>query len=83
MSSSPVSDPISPNSASSSKGGRRHSRKNKMSRKNNRMTMHPGCCEATFHGLNKWYEMEFEKLGWMVLAKSRGHTDKITAYMNS
>lgn len=47
------------------------------------MRMHKKCCEATMHGLNKWYETEFEKLGWMILAKSHGYNDKITAYMNS
>jgi len=41
------------------------------------------CCEATFHGLHKWYEMEFEKLGWMVLAKSRGLKDKTDEYIMS
>ena len=35
------------------------------------------------HSLNKWYDEMFEKLGWMVLAKSRGMTDKINTYMNS
>jgi hypothetical protein len=27
---------------------------------------------ATNHGLQKWYEIEFEKLGWMVLSKEYG-----------
>ena len=44
----------------------------------------PGkCCDASMHSLNKWYDEMFEKLGWMVLAKSRGMTDKINTYMNS
>jgi hypothetical protein len=44
----------------------------------------PGnCCETTFHGLNKWYKSMFENLGWMVLAKERGMTDKVKAYLNS
>jgi len=47
------------------------------------MQMHTGCCEATFHGLNQWYTMEFEKLGWMILAKHRGYNDKIVSYLNS
>jgi len=38
------------------------------------------CCKATMHGLQKWYVEEFEKLGWMVLAKSRGMDEKIKYY---
>ena len=36
--------------------------------------------ETTFHGLHKWQEAKFEKLGWMILAKSKGHMDKVMAY---
>jgi len=44
----------------------------------------PGrCCDATMHGIFKWYDETFEKLGWMILANSRGMTDKIKTYMNS
>jgi len=44
----------------------------------------PGtCCETTFKGLNKWYKGMFEKLGWMVLAKEYGMTDKVKVYVNS
>ena len=44
----------------------------------------PGkCCDATMHGLYQWYKEMFEKLGWMVLAQSRGMTDKIQTYLNS
>ena len=39
--------------------------------------------ETTFHGLHKWQEAKFEKLGWMILAKSKGHMDKVMAYINS
>lgn len=41
------------------------------------------CCEATFHSLHQWYVAEFEKLGWMILAKNRHMEDKITTYLNS
>jgi hypothetical protein len=51
----------------------------------NQKKIHPSepCCEATFHGLNEWYKAKFEKLGWMLLAKKYGMTDKIMAYQNS
>ena len=32
------------------------------------------------HALYEWYEAEFGKLGWMILAKHRGFSEKITAY---
>jgi hypothetical protein len=44
----------------------------------------PGtCCETTFKGLNRWYKSVFEQLGWMVLAKQYGMTDKVNVYVNS
>lgn len=38
---------------------------------------------ATFHGLHKWSNCKFEKLGWMLLAKRDGHDSKIKAYKES
>lgn len=44
----------------------------------------PGrCCESTFKGIQKWYKNVFEQLGWMILAKDKGMTDKISVYVNS
>jgi hypothetical protein len=39
--------------------------------------------DATFVWLNLWYKNEFEKLGWMVLAKNKGYDDKVEGYKNS
>lgn len=39
--------------------------------------------QATNDGLIKWYNEMFEKLGWMVLAKSNGMKDKFTSYKHS
>jgi len=41
------------------------------------------CKETTFHGLHKWMDEKFEKLGWMILAKHKGYKDKINCYLNS
>ena len=35
---------------------------------------------VTYHGLNRWYEAMFEKLGWMVLAKRDGYSSKVSEY---
>jgi len=37
----------------------------------------------TFHDLSKWTHSEFEKLGWMVLAKEHGDAYKIAHYKKS
>jgi len=59
-------------------------RNNKTRRSYSSSEQLPGkCCNATMHGLHHWYTELFEKLGWMVLAKERGMTDKIKNYMNS
>lgn len=41
------------------------------------------CCEYTFHSMQNWYIHLFEKLGWMILAKTRGMNDKISLYKTS
>ena len=38
--------------------------------------------EYTLCGLHQWYESMFEKLGWMLLAKRNGWTDKVMSYKN-
>jgi hypothetical protein len=35
------------------------------------------------HGLKMWFQRMFESLGWMVLAKKKGYTEKIVAYKKS
>ena len=39
--------------------------------------------QATYHGLHLWFKAEFEKLGWMVLAKNRGLHEKVRDYVHS
>ena len=39
--------------------------------------------EATMCGISHWYKAKFEKLGWMILAKEHGYTDKVEEYKNS
>ena len=39
--------------------------------------------KATYAGLHIWFKSEFEKLGWMVLAKSKGMHEKVREYVHS
>ena len=62
---------------------RRQTMKNSASHRNK---THKMMCknEATYMGLHHWYVSMFEKLGWMVLAKSKGDMeDKIVSYKKS
>ena len=34
----------------------------------------------TMHGLQEWYRMQFEKVGWMVLWKAKGVDHRIVSY---
>jgi len=38
---------------------------------------------STFAGLNIWFKTEYEKLGWMMLAKEKGMYDKVSVYKTS
>lgn len=38
---------------------------------------------ATYAGLHIWFKNEFEKLGWIVLAKHKGYHDKVETYKHS
>ena len=60
------------------KGTKRHKRSKSGTIKNKCLN------QTTMYGLITWYEEMFEKIGWMVLAKSKGGMeDKIVAYKNS
>jgi hypothetical protein len=37
----------------------------------------------TFIDLHKWYSKELKSLGWLVLARSHGHHEKVWAYRKS
>ncbi len=41
------------------------------------------CCDYTYCSLAKWYTAEFEKLGWIVLAKSKGKEYKVKHYLET
>ena len=38
--------------------------------------------QATYTALHLWFKAEFEKLGWMVLAKERGMHEKVRTYVH-
>jgi len=39
--------------------------------------------QSTYTWLNIWFKSEFEKLGWMILAKERGMREKVRDYVHS
>jgi hypothetical protein len=72
------------NSSNSHKStSKTHIKTSNVVEENNSVFHHDKCCEATFDGIQHWYVSKFEKLGWMVLAKTHGHEDKIKEYKNS
>ena len=58
---------------------RKNTMKHSMTRKAPRLARY----NVTYHDLHKWKEAEFEKLGWMVLAKAKGMNYKIDVYKKS
>jgi hypothetical protein len=51
----------------------RHTRKNRKPIESN---------DITFYNIEVWYKAKFEHLGWMLLAKRDGYTDKVMTYKN-
>ena len=39
--------------------------------------------QSTYTALHLWFKSEFEKLGWMVLAKEKGMHEKVRDYVHS
>jgi len=58
---------------------RKNTMKHSMTRKAPRLARY----NVTYHDLHKWKEAEFEKLGWMVLAKAKGMKSKTNMYKRS
>ena len=38
--------------------------------------------QSTYAGLHQWFKAEFERLGWMVLAKENGMHEKVRTYVH-
>ena len=38
--------------------------------------------QSTYAGLHQWFKAEFERLGWMVLAKEHGMHEKVRTYVH-
>lgn len=41
------------------------------------------CCDATFDGIREWYKSTYERLGWMILAKTKGMNEKTLNYKHN
>jgi hypothetical protein len=54
-----------------------------MAKHDSRRTLKLPRYSGTYHGVHKFYEYVFEKLGWMILAKAKGFTSKIQEYKRS
>lgn len=52
---------------------------NKHTRKNRKVKEY----DMTYACIELWYKDKFENLGWTILAKRHGYTDKVMEYKNS
>ena len=48
-----------------------------------RFSKTPRSSTATFMGLQHWFVNMYERLGWIVLAHSKGYTEKVVSYQKA